>query len=261
MTSSVKKQRIYVPHQLRSHPFRFLLLPICVVFSFILLWFILYPLIHVYVYKQSIEATENWFWYYWPVALLLFVLLLLFLLCIWRCTPNKTLSEDRREEEKECILNNQRNNFYTVYSETNTNIENENTESVALTDITPSKTEKLFPRCSVKRKPEKLQITKVDIHEQPNKYPVASLSPRELFFKDLLESDNKSNSSVTFNAENQPLEDTVFSALNKINCDTKKNETREYFIASVSPGQQQNYKSNIFMFVNADEDAKLRNFN
>lgn len=228
-------QTTYIPHILRSHPFRFLFLPLCVVFLFIFLWFALYPLIHVYAYRQSIDASENWFWFYWPVALLLFLFLLILLLFMWRCKTNGNCVKQEEEEEEKCILNNKRkeNEFYT----------SNNSQSVELVEITPAKAERLFPRCSVRNKPEKLQIDKVVIHDEPKNS--TTLSPRELFFKDLLqEADNKSNSSTVFNAKNQA-----------ISLNTKKNE---YFIASVSP-KQENYKNNIFMFVNVgEEDVKIK---
>lgn len=198
----------------------------------------MYPLIHVYVYKQSIDTSENWFWFYWPLALLLFVILLVLLLCIWRCKSDRTVNC----EEKECILNNQRKDkeLYTVSLNPSEGSVVNKSQSIELEEITPGKAERLFPRCSVKRKLEKLQIEKVVIHEQRK---TACLSPRELFFKDLLQGDNKSNSSLVFN---QP-----FSAINKPGLNTKKNE---YFIACVSPTQQ-NCKNNIFMYVNAAEEG------
>lgn len=253
MTSSAKKQTFFSQTHLKS-----LFVQICVVFLFICLWFGVYPLIHVLVYGESIDTSESSFWYYWPIALLLFVLLLFLLICChFYCKPNGDVTE--YHEEKESILNNKRTDFYTISVnsvETERLNENKN-QCIELSEVTPIKTER-FPRCSVKRKPEKLQIEKVEIHEQSNtsKYPTASLSPRELFFQDLLQEDNKSNSSIVFNSENQPLEEAVLSALNKISCDTKKNEMKEYFIANVSPTQQ-NCKNNIFMYVNAaEEDAK-----
>lgn len=251
MTSCRNNQSVYIPHILRSHPFRFIFFPIGVVLLFIFLWFAVYPLIHVYVYKQSIDASENWFWFYWPVALLLFLILLMLLLCIWRCKLNNSTFEN--SEEKECILLNNRRkdkDFYTVSltaSEAST-VSNENkNQNIELAEITPAKTERLFPRCSVKRKPDKLQLERVVIHEQAK---TACLSPRELFFKDLLQGDNKSNSSVVFN---QPLEEAVLSAINKTALNEKKNISREYFIASVSPKLKE-YKNNIFMYVNAEEE-------
>lgn len=217
----------------------------------------MYPLIHVLVYGQSIESSEITFWFYWPVALLLFVIFLVLFLCFWRCKSNQTTNA--KSEETKSILNNQKQekDFYTISLHSSEAEKDDNViSSVELKEITPAKSEKLFPRCSVRRKPENLQV---EIHELPKKYPAASLSPRELFFQDLLREDNRSNSSVVFsNADNQPLEEAVLSALNKIKCDTKRNEMREYFIASVSPTQQ-NHKNNIFMFVNANEEVKPQN--
>lgn len=239
MSSCRHNKTVYIPNLIRSHPFRFIFLPLCIVLLFILFWFALYPLIHVFIYKQSIDGSENWFWFYWPLALLLFVLLLIILVFIWRCKSN--ISAHKECEETECILNNQRKDkelYTTSLSASDKSIELEEIQA-----------EKLFPRCSVKRKPEKIQIEQVVIHEQAKR---ATLSPRELFFKDLLQQeDDKSNSSIDLNYENR----AVFSALNKVTSDTKKNE---YFIACVSPTQK-NYKNNIFMYINAtEEDLKIK---
>lgn len=223
MPSCCSTNKFYTPHILRSHPFRFIYLPLCVVFLFIILWFAVYPLIHVYVYNQSIDASENWFWFYWPLALLLFVIVLVLLVCVWRCKRS-----DGNSEETVCILKKNSEETVVLNASEEDLSEKKSLQSIELEEITPGKAEHLFPRCSVRRKPEKLQIEKVVIHEQRK---TACLSPRELFFKDLLDEANKSTSSLIFN---QP-------------------KTHEYFIASVSP-KQKNYKNNIFMYVNAGQE-------
>lgn len=218
---------------------------------FIVLWFDVYPLAHVHIYGQSIEASNNRFWFYWPVALLIFVILLLLFVCCWRCKPGEVANENT---EAECILNNKRKEkeFYTVSLNSSVGEpQKDDTNSVQIEEITPAKAEKLFPRCSVKRKPEKLCLQERNVSDVSKRQTV-TLSPRELFFQDLLNEENKSDSSVTF-ADNQPLEEAVLSALNK----TTSASEQEFFIANISPCAQ-NYKNNIFMYVNVEEEPTLK---
>lgn len=271
-----KNAKSYIPNKIRSHPLKCLSLPVYLVFFFILYWFIMCPLIFESVendYENSLEHTwtRDWPYYFWIMAFLLFVLLLSIFICLWRCTPNyvrkpsfiengekepimqKTKKKIRRkskslynvsvqnlgcasDDEKKCNGN---DDFAKMDSDF------ERLSSISLDDLSKD-VEKIFPRCSVRRKPNEHQSkqTKFDNTTEKTKACVEPnvnqrFSPREQFFKDFYRSVHENDVKAT----------KTFIEMEKKNCEGDKVKcAREYFIASVSPSKS--CKSEVFMYVN-----------
>lgn len=265
----------YIPNKIRSHPLKCLSLPVYLVFFFILYWFIMCPLIFESVehdYENSLERawTRDWPYYFWIMAFLLFVLLLSIFICLWRCTPNYVRKPSFLENgEREPIMRKTKKkirrksrSLYNVSVQnlgcasddgkrcsksdfSNIDADFDRSSSISLDDLSKD-VEKIFPRCSVRRKPNErpsrqtrfdsaTEKTEVDV--EPNGRQ--RFSPREQFFIDFYRGVHENDVRAT----------KTFIEMERKNCEGDKVKcAREYFIASVSPSRS--CKSEVFMYVN-----------
>lgn len=182
-----------------SQPFKFIGFPLYCVLLFILYWFLYCPLMFV---KVSYLSRYNdwpieWPFYFWSVAFIIFLILLGILVLLWRLSPKN------------------KNQLFQV-NYINEKVIEENTSLVI---------------CEKKLELDD-NLKKLEENEDIVTTP---LTPRELFFYDLIESANKSfNSSIRINQNR-----------------ASTGGQQEFFIANVSPTR--NCVSNVFLFVNPEE--------
>lgn len=244
------EKKPYNPHQIRSRPFRCLILPIFGVFLFILFWFILCPLLFVYLLQLKPKWPKIWQFIYWLLALIVFVILLLLLVYLWR----------RRSKHKNEILGRKESDFLL------NNIKNEckkNSCSVTLYTIQKSQepAERSPPTEKIRNRPSNLsisQVTTVELHNSTS----SPLSPRELFFWDLIQSANKSSNSVSYNfIENEKkfcsLDNFSVSSPKRIKSAEVTRRSRasaDYFIANVP--DRKSLTAEAFLFVDGGETER-----
>lgn len=265
-----KKQ--YIPHKLRSHPFRCIVLPLICGLFFISYWFMLCPLLFVSYFKDIPLL-------FWSIALLVYIILMAIAIFIWRCLGRKDRKQEivARKQEYDSLLSPEKSNVKQLYHvtlindtspdkkshESNThdsttnlnkdnNIKSENVEN----------SEKAFPKCSVKRKPE-LMLQKSN--ERPLSVvstassPKSPLTPRELFFIDLIEAANNSPASY-IPATQEFLDMERKNCLPDMDDKTKRQPTKseiqnsEFFIASVP--NQRSTTTQVFMYIASGEPEK-----
>lgn len=243
-----KYEKVYVPHRIRSHPFYFIAFPLVTVLTTMFFWLIFCPLLFA---KCLTMAFSDALWpvYFWVTAFIVYLIILALLLCYWRCTPKKKKQavyvisvEDKDEvEEDSCIELNE------IPSKEITDI---NANDSDIKKDTPDQNE-LFPRCSVrqKKRPQSLMLTE----ERPVSQNLSSpLTPRELFFIDLIETANKTCSSTTHtfleNEKQRYSPDPV--VMDSDNDKTKSSLPAEFFIANVPVDQ--NCTSQVFLYVDED---------
>lgn len=209
---------------------------------FIFYWFILCPLI-ISVFKDSTNHSSQTKHYFWILALLLFLIFLAIILLV-----SILMLFERHEKPTEFYKVSQN----SVHSMANSDImvkdfelepinidDNEKNENCVNKSNTAEKIDQIFPRCSVRR-PEKtksLIITQEVTVQRPISSP---LTPRELFFQDLINGANMSTSSVKFPVENvlTPTKDT-------------DNSTAEFFIANIP--EDKTCTTTVEMFIDNEE--------
>ena len=276
------KKKQYTPHKIRSRPFRFIRLPLYCLFLFILYWFVFCPLIYITVSTQYKERYKHswpniWPYFFWAVALIVFLLLLTFIICLWCHMSDYEISEETkaRQNEYKSLLNEvvqhgtlkmddklqtyqvtmkevssepslKEQNFTFValkeaeakldnYQEQSENPPTEVQEIQKQVKIVPIKSEnqmktdddnrnsqttteaksmvddieKLFPRCSVRRKfdakirPGTLILNSPKLeegnrrHSEHGERQKSPLTPRDIFFHDYIRSANKATRDKT----------------------------------------------------------------
>lgn len=253
---SSKDKKQYVPHKLRSHPLRCISLPMFGLFLFIVFWFVLSPLVYVQLHSLYHKKwPAEWVYYFFTIAIIVFVILLALLICLWRFNPEK---KTVREEECDGLIVQQpaskNSDFYTVNltqekieeaileeNEVDDSDSCESLKSVAdkniQTEITDGSIEKMFSRCSIKRRCERKRPESVNLGRQrdPQKYrslyvgPSSPLSPRELFFYDLIKNANRSDCNITQSF----IENEKKACSQNLTGAKKVSDSSEYFIANI----------------------------
>lgn len=240
-----KYEKVYVPHQIRSHPFYFIGFPLLTVLITMFFWLILCPLVFA---KCSTMAYSNRLWpvYFWVTAFIVYLIILALLICYWRCFGKKDKQliyeitvEDKDQEENECSIE-----LKDMPSKDVTDI---NANDSNIKKDTPDNNE-LFPRCSVrqKKRPQSLVL----IEERPASQNLSSpLTPRELFFIDLIEGANKTCSSTTHTfLENEKQNYSPDPLVTSSDGDKAKcGSPSEFFIANVPVDQT--CTSQVFLYV------------
>ncbi|XP_031327842.1 uncharacterized protein LOC116159081 [Photinus pyralis] len=227
----------YEPNKLRSRPLRCIWLPILATFLFILYWFCLCPLLYVALRRMNFGWTHYWHYYYWAVAFLVFLLILGLLVLLWRkkcksCphpaavpvseSPSDTKAllkvdvaeEALRSEEIDKNIKALEKKLDVEITKVNINTDeikvySEKEQVPTVEPEAPTKSELSgFVRNDLQRTDEPVEPsssqppsnldrvseeTKVELHS-----PAYPLTPREIFFWDLIQSANK-NDSVKFN--------------------------------------------------------------
>lgn len=260
ITRKVNSTRKYQSHKIRSHPFKCISLPLWIIFFFIIYWFALVPLIYVCLHmRPGREWSNNWIYLFWLICFVIFVIILCLLIFLWKCNPNK-----KNEEE---------------------------TDELIPTNVTISKTQEIYPQtltadaiktpkdvldktdknvhvetnldtkaiCNVKRRldkkrPESVNLTRV--HE-PQKFrslyygETSPLSPRELFFFDLMKSAHESERSLSNSfIENERKANTLTPTTRN----TRNKGSKEFFIANVTTPDK--CTSEVFLFIENDKNDK-----
>lgn len=242
-----KLEKSYVPHLLRSRPFYFIGFPWIVLLVSMFYWLVLCPLLFAHL-LYFFEDDSRWPIYFWVTVFLFYLVMLSMFVCCWRCSSKKTKEE-------------------TLYV---TTIDNCDDSSIELQDIPKTAEEKqenglcgksepspvidqdqLFPRCSVrqKKRPDSLVFDETRPVSQNLSSP---LTPRELFFLDLIEGANKTCSSTTYNfLQNEkknytPDEPSVHLS------DDQCHSPSEFFIANVPVDKS--CTSEVFLYVDSDKD-------
>lgn len=250
----------YVPHKIRSHPFKCITLPFHFVLLFIFVWFAIYPLVFVNVrskytnhYKK--QWSENWSYYFWLAAFLLYLFLLGILVCFWRHTPNYELVDDASQgsasiRRRESRIRKHSKECHSICIKTlNKNAETENSdnscnEHICYVDLKETSVGNIQEQSS-KMRPAALCWENEKIKTEVVLECIPSpLTPREQFFFDLLTAANQSVINATIN----------FIENEKLNCEKERLSYSEKiykdcFIANVP----QNYcRSEAFIFVNSN---------
>lgn len=78
----------YVPNKLRAHPLYFYQLPIYVVFLTIMYWIVFCPIVY-YILYINLDYNSGWAVPFFILSLTLYLLIIVILLCIWRCKRQK----------------------------------------------------------------------------------------------------------------------------------------------------------------------------
>lgn len=228
------------------------------------------------LYRKKWPA--EWVYYFFAVAIIVFVILLALLICLWRFNPEKKAA---KEEECDGLIvqpASKNSDFYTV-SLTRESVEekaipeedegNESSDSSESssksvadknmqTEMTDGSIEKMFSRCSVKRRCERKRPDSVILVKQrdPQKYrslyvgPSSPLSPRELFFYDLIKNANRSECNVTHTF----IENEKKACSQNLTGAKNISDSSEYFIANIpSPKLCTN---EVTMFVDGGDTEK-----
>lgn len=266
----------YAAHIWRSHPFKCISLPLWGIFFFILYWFALIPLIYVYLnIFYAHELANKWIITFWLIAFAVFIILLSILICLWRCNTNynKIANENahllKPPNTGQTI---ELQTIHVIYNENNSNdnVTKHESRGKELTEINGKEdmnSEKLFPRCSVKRRIDKKRPVSVNltpIHD-PQKYrslyygDLSPLSPRELFFHDLIRSANQSENNLTNTFLEKERAISLQNNLTILKSDKENdinNTSQEFFIANVTTPE--NCANEVFLFIDeSKEDKKL----
>lgn len=170
----------YIPHKVRSHPLKCLTLPVILLFFFVVLWFVAYPLLFESLsnsYDASYKGvwSKNWPYYFWLVALGAYIFVLAFLVFLWRCTPNyinKRLSLEEASCAKNKLIRAKRRlsrKSKETCSVTFEDVKDESQSSARKSDCESDKTEH--------------NCTSVVVEQQRS-----TLNPRRQFFSDLFAS-------------------------------------------------------------------------
>lgn len=308
VTKSKTTKHEYVPHKLRSRPFRFITLPIFGFVLFILFWFITCPLIFVALLKMHYNWPKQWPFYYWMVALIVFVLLLAILVCIWRYSSRKNQENsstmvsgiDSKKMYAKCRKDSNPKKLYTI--SLNTIQKNQDKpEGICMEpstcqqdastlklekrlagdnpkdeDTIENDIDKVFRRCSIQHKsqremkrPESLALSTVTETTAEVHSASSPLTPRELFFWDLIQNANKSRNSTTHSFIEHEKEfcssdDASLSSPKAVKPTTDNPEIRaarseklsstEYFIANVP--DRKSLTAEVFLFVDGGEPEK-----
>lgn len=256
----VKSEKYYEAHRLRSHPFKCISLPLWGIFFFIFFWFALVPIIYVLLnMKHGKEWPSNWIYFFWAICFVIFLIVLCLLICLWRCNPRKK----NRDETDELIPNSNTSKTQDIYSQTLTadaiKAPKDNKERIG-TNVTPKRNTEAIPVCNVKRRldkkrPESVNLTRV--HE-PQKYrslyygETSPLTPRELFFFDLMKSAHESERSLTYSfIENEKKANTLTHPRSS---QTDNKGSKEYFIANVTTPDK--CTNEVFLFIENDKSEK-----
>lgn len=88
-----KRSSTYKPDLIRSHPFKWVNFPYFVAIWFLLFWFVICPITwsKVHNYKDNHpDWPIDWPYFFWSVALLIFCLILIVLLVLWKCAVPKS---------------------------------------------------------------------------------------------------------------------------------------------------------------------------
>lgn len=246
----------YVPHKIRSHPFKCITLPFHFVLLFILFWFAIFPLVFVNVHSKytkhyKTQWSENWSYYFWMAAFLLYLFLLCILICFWRHTPNYEYVEDPSEGSAGIRRHERRirkhgslktlNKTGGVKTDNCSGSTDGNACFIDLkeSDVPDERSHKIRP-ATLCFEDEKNK-TKVVLEYVPS-----PLTPREQFFFDLLIAANQSvmNATISF-IDNEKLN----CEKERLSCSSKSYaQLSEYFIANV-PDRDGCCRSEAFVFV------------
>lgn len=258
----------YVPHKIRSHPFKCITLPLHFILLFMFFWFGIYPLIFVNVrakytkhYKK--QWSENWSYYFWIAAFLLYLFLLCTLIWFWRKTPNYEYVENPTEgttaiKRRESRVHKGSTECCSIsLNKTRVN-EAENSHpneyKVCFVDMkeTPKVVEQTFLAHNNnqdglnRKRPAKLHLENENMTTVAVLEHVSSpLTPRDQFFFDLLTAANQSLIDTTVN----------FIVNERKNCENERlsystksyTEVSEYFMANIP--KQDYCKSEAFIYV------------
>lgn len=336
-----KKQndRVYIPDQLRSRPFRCIALPAVCLVIFIFYWFILVPLIYHIILTKCKEGhcdfPRYWNYVYWIIVSLIFLVMLAIAMCLWCHFPKdekpkgvkqKLLQNDSTKQSK---VSNNYSVEYEKKSISRETIENDNFNIASLqnlegkieTPITPTRKsiikeeiitretkkvenkqaiendtklnfgktmseeiDKMFPRCSTRRKGDHRKRPDTLIIHSP-KYPrsesdlkrhsIASperpkstspLTPREIFFFDLLASANRQTLDRTVNfIENERKHSSnnfrnmqkpeIKDFILKERSVTSEASSPEIFIANVA--KRRSCTNEVFMYVDGGQPEEV----
>lgn len=232
--------------------------PVFGIFFFIVYWLILCPLIFVSIceyywhYKIKIWSLL-WPLYFWLTALFVFIVIMLLVMVLWLCSE-QALKKKRKVCDEEKLLTFKGNNDkYYVKNETEhsepwepMDIESEkpvqlrNNENRSLYD---KRRHTEFPASSKTKLQLKLRpLSHVEEFVDPN------LTPREIFFFDLIQAANKSPASHITSTKTFLENERIFSEATA----THKNDT-EIFIANVP--EKCNESNVVFMFI-ADDSSE-----
>ncbi|KAF2896417.1 hypothetical protein ILUMI_09760, partial [Ignelater luminosus] len=303
VTKSKSTKHEYVPHKLRSRPFRFITLPIFGLVLFILYWFIICPLIFVALWRMHHDWPKEWPFYYWAGALIIFVILLAILVCIWRYSSRKKQEAESGIDHKKvpikCRKDSNPKKLYTI--SLNTIQKNQDKpekiciepstcqQDSAVTleqklignspkdeDTIEKDIDKVFRRCSLQhrsqkemKRPESLALSTVTETTAEVHSASSPLTPRELFFWDLIQNANKTRNSITnsfieHEKEFCSSDDTSLGSPKSVkstNDDpeikaarSEKLSSTEYFIANVP--DRKSLTAEVFLFVDGGDPEK-----
>ena len=185
---------------------------------------------HYYTLHSIAVWPPEWPYYFWIVALVVFLILVSILVILWKWSPKRdnNLFQVNYIEGDKISLTPDLNKKPQSNSDIDKCEKSLNIETKEETELKP-----IFQKT-----PLKLDLTPKEEHkvEKSGENVTTPLTPREIFFYDLIESANKSfNSSTKLNANRK----------------SEPEDTHEFFIASVSPSKT--CVSNVFLFVNPDD--------
>nr|CAI5844065.1 unnamed protein product [Callosobruchus analis] len=205
----VKKHR-YVPHKRRSHPFYCISLPFLATLVSIFYWIVLVPVIFSVLFTR-LTYNSSWVVFFFVVALSLFILVLMIFVCVWRCSCR---TKTKQTEQSEDMVN-----MNVMMQHCDTSVE------------------KQASMLGRKNRPAMIQInpSEVPIFDQP----ASPLSPRELFFIDLIEAAKLPSVKATLRFIEKEREHCVFDS------PTRKEEIST--ISCVEP--KESYRSEAYIFV------------
>lgn len=168
---------------------------ICVSLFFILYWIILSPLIYVALHKhyKKYEVgiwSDNFPVYYWVIALLIFLAIILLFYLYWSILDDNDKIFELIKETGQLKCNHDKNLCYLTINEREKSI-----DSFVIKDVELRKNEKVNDNRRhtevARREKPKLEI-KLRPLSQPLESVLTPLTPREVFFMDMIDAANKS---------------------------------------------------------------------
>lgn len=195
-----------------SDPFQFIGLPLYSVLTFILYWLIYCPLVFIKVRSYCIVShsdwPKEWPYFFWIVAFFIYLILMSLLVCLWK------LKLPQKRQNKKL--------FQISIIDNKEDSTEEKIESIK---------EKNYDGNSLKLKI--VPSSEPVISEEPFITPITPLTPREIFFHNLIESANRAEC----NSSTQIIRSSIESS----------DKEKEFFIANVTPSKV--CVSNAFIYV------------
>lgn len=181
---------------------KWLSFPIIGIFIFIVYWLVATPLIfvamskHYSIYKPG-YGLAIWPIYYWIIALIIFTIILIICVIIWKFQENKKKNYSYLPGQDRISCNHDKNECYIQMSDLK---KRDSYDSLVLKDEEKIELRATEPRDNKRRHTEfpkpkpKLEI-KLRPLSQPQESVLTPMTPREVFFMDLIEAAENSPDS------------------------------------------------------------------